>query len=166
MGIARTAVGVVTCVAYVAGCGSDGDEDTDATERATSVRSDSSNEPSIQCATFDLASGTAGEKLNAALCFGLGAGTVLCEYDAVGDYSHCEVSSPTGDSWYEVEFYQSNGVTYGNTYGAKYPDLDGPIVAVVYQADDGSFRYFDPSTEAELMFCTVVGDVANKCLWQ
>jgi hypothetical protein len=103
----------------------------------------------------------AGEKTNAAFCFGL-PDPISCSYNSGGDFTHCEAST----YWYEADWYDVNGVTYGDIYGASFPETVGPIIARVYQGDDGSFRYVDPNTNLERMFCTVVGDVANKCVWQ
>jgi hypothetical protein len=113
-----------------------------------------------QCEASPVVNAGAGEKTNAALCFGVGDG-VGCLTRPDGLFSRCE----SDVYWYEVEWYVLNGTVYGNIYGNNFPETSGLVVAVVYQAEDGSFRYFDPNTEAEIMFCTVVGDVANRCVW-
>jgi hypothetical protein len=175
----------LACVAMLSACGSDdGAEDDEANDSfgngssfiptagtgdsgrgnptaspSGGSSSASQSPPQPQCRSFPLVNGAAGEKVNAALCFGL-PDPVGCETSYAGDFTHCETSV----YWYEVDWYQVGSVTYGDIYGAEFPDMNGPIIATVYQGQDGSFRYEDTGGN-ERMYCTVVGDVANKCLW-
>ncbi|HEU4576925.1 MAG TPA: hypothetical protein VFS67_01625, partial [Polyangiaceae bacterium] len=168
----------VACVAMLSACGSDdGSQDSESNDSfgnggsfiATAATGDSGrggqspssgstspnqSSPQPQCRSIPLANGTAFEKVNAAVCFGL-PDPVACETSPAGDFTHCETSV----YWYEVDWYQRGSVTYGDIYGAEFPDMNGPIVATVYQGQDGSFRYEDTGG-VERMYCTVVGDVA------
>lgn len=114
------------------------------------------------CDSFSLASSVAGEKVNAAMCWGLGFYPEIfsCHFDSTGNFTLCE----SAEHWYEVDFYEQGSATYGDIFGAEQGVIRAPLVATVHQGQDGAFRFEDPAG-AELGYCTVTGDVANLCLW-
>ncbi len=132
--------------------GSGGDTDSSTSSGGTGG---TGNEP--VCRTVDVVNPAAGEKINAAFCFGLAYDdSYQCSFDAVQDVTVCE-GSTTG---YVVEWMDDpqSGVTVGDVYDLS----DGTFLAQIIQGQTGAFliAWADGATGE----CTVVGDVATLCV--
>jgi len=113
------------------------------------------------CYSIDLTNGTAPERTNAAMCWAAGAPGLACSLSADGTLTYCE----TAELWYQVEWTDVDGVTFGDVYQAPLSEDTGTRVGLIYQSGDGSFRIDTPDGLTELGFCTVVGDILTNCMW-
>jgi hypothetical protein len=113
------------------------------------------------CKSFNVGNAQAPEKTNAAWCFEAGDATNSCALDPSNNFTSCTTST----GWYEVDWYETPNGTEGNIFGGNPEDTTGKTVAHVVQASDGSFRFTNAQTQAEIGYCTVVGDIANVCVW-
>jgi hypothetical protein len=109
-----------------------------------------SNEP--VCRTLTVANAAAGEKTNAAFCFGMAYDdSYTCSFDAVNNASTC-VGATSG---YVIQWI-------GASSGSVYDGSNGMLLATLGQTMTGAFGIdWIDGTVGE---CTVVGDVATLCV--
>ncbi len=116
--------------------------------------------PEVICESFDLVNPSASERVNAALCFGLGVSDFICELQPSLDVLCLD---PDG-KWYQVRYMDdSDGVTIGEIYGGDATDRFGTTAALVHQAVDGAFVYLEPGSGDLIARCSVLGSTANLC---
>jgi hypothetical protein len=138
--------GLLVVLGLVAACGDDG----------------GSKEPKFEprapaeqpCRTLTLGNATAFEKVNAALCFGIGLPnpqTIACQFSVGINETRC-----TGDGFDYI--VQWNGNVDGDVFGTVSKEFLGSIT----QGPQGAFELMD--AQGLRASCTVVGDVANFCL--
>jgi hypothetical protein len=108
-----------------------------------------------KCYTRPVANSTAGEKVNAALCFGVPLDDrYACQFNAAANETRCIGAT----SAYVVVYSQTADGTLGDIY-----DLDtGEHLGIVFQASSGEYRLeIDTGAKA---FCVVNGDIATLCI--
>jgi hypothetical protein len=141
-----TLVALLALVPVLGACGSDDADDAKQAEKVT--------EP--QCRSVDVTNAFAGEKVDAALCFGLGYDDAYaCRFVPATNSTTCEGA---GGTRYVVEYSETSDGTVGEVFDL----FDGGHLGSVVQGRTGFYEIaVDSGASAS---CAINGDVATLCV--